>query len=148
MKRIRVVCGALSKDTPEGRQYLLGIRKLDSAWGGAAEFPGGKMEPGESEHETLRREWDEELRLQPTPAADPVATLIFDRQAVARPFDITMYRVEASDPPIGVPMPAHEHLYWATLDEVLATKKVTPSTHAFAAFLKSLDRLVAGEIHP
>jgi mutator protein MutT len=148
MSRIQVVCGALSRDTENGRQYLMGIRKRGGAWAGAAEFPGGKLEPGETSREALYREWGEELSLQPVAAASPIAMLIYEPPAVERAFDITMYRVEADSPPLGVPMPAHEYLFWASCTLILSMEDVTPSTHAFTAFLHSLDRLTAGTIRP
>ena len=57
MKRIRVVAAVVRQ---EG--HLLVTRRLDRPDGrGQWEFPGGKVEPGESEPEALRREIAEEL---------------------------------------------------------------------------------------
>ncbi len=55
---IRVVCAALIG--PDGRA-LLQKRRAGSAHGGLWEFPGGKVEPGESRKSALVREIGEEL---------------------------------------------------------------------------------------
>ncbi len=52
-----VVAAAIKKN---GR-YLLGRRPESGMLGGLWEFPGGKVEPGETHHEALRREIREEL---------------------------------------------------------------------------------------
>lgn len=57
MRRVRVVAAVVRRD---GR-ILVSRRRADAARGGLWEFPGGKVEPGESEPEALRREIDEEL---------------------------------------------------------------------------------------
>lgn len=45
---------------PDG-QFLLGQRPRDKSWAGWWEFPGGKIEPGESALQGLQRELQEEL---------------------------------------------------------------------------------------
>ena len=45
---------------PDG-QFLLTTRPPGKAYAGYWEFPGGKVEPGETIHEALRRELQEEL---------------------------------------------------------------------------------------
>ncbi|WP_454060632.1 (deoxy)nucleoside triphosphate pyrophosphohydrolase [Elizabethkingia ursingii] len=54
---IRVVCGVIFN---EGR-ILLCRRKPEKSLGGYWEFPGGKIEVGETEEESLYRELQEEL---------------------------------------------------------------------------------------
>ncbi len=54
---IRVVAGALFRDG----LFLAALRPAGSAEAGLWEFPGGKVEPGESDEEALRREIREEL---------------------------------------------------------------------------------------
>jgi 8-oxo-dGTP diphosphatase len=55
---IRVVIGLLFDTTD---RILIARRTADKRYGGLWEFPGGKVEPGESDPTALRREMREEL---------------------------------------------------------------------------------------
>jgi 8-oxo-dGTP diphosphatase len=57
MRAVRVVAAVVRR----GSTVLVTRRKADAERGGLWEFPGGKVEPGESEEEALRREIGEEL---------------------------------------------------------------------------------------
>lgn len=61
MKEVAVAVGVILN---EGRQILLARRPDDKHQGGLWEFPGGKIEAGESTPEALVRELAEELGLQ------------------------------------------------------------------------------------
>lgn len=58
---IEVAVGVLLRD--DGR-FLLTSRPSGKAYAGYWEFPGGKLEPGESVEQALRRELQEELGLE------------------------------------------------------------------------------------
>ncbi|HOA12357.1 MAG TPA: (deoxy)nucleoside triphosphate pyrophosphohydrolase [Myxococcota bacterium] len=60
-KRLVRVVAALVRD---GTKVLITQRPANSEFGGWWEFPGGKVEPGESDGEALRREISEEMGLQ------------------------------------------------------------------------------------
>jgi 8-oxo-dGTP diphosphatase len=60
-KRIEVAAGVITRT--DGR-FLLGQRAADTFYPGYWEFPGGKVEPGESAEAALIRELDEELGIR------------------------------------------------------------------------------------
>lgn len=60
LKRIEVVAGLIFHD----RHVLACQRRADAAHPLKWEFPGGKVENGESENDALRRELEEELGIQ------------------------------------------------------------------------------------
>ena len=62
-KRVEVAAGVLLR---EDGCYLIGQRAPDTVYAGYWEFPGGKVEPGESPAQALIRELDEELGIRVT----------------------------------------------------------------------------------
>lgn len=60
MDLIKVVCGIIFNDD----LVLICQRKPEKSLGGYWEFPGGKVENGESDEESLLRELNEELNLK------------------------------------------------------------------------------------
>ncbi|WP_153111128.1 Nudix family hydrolase [Propionivibrio limicola] len=60
-KHVEVAAAVLLRDGEQGREFLLAQRPEGKVYAGYWEFPGGKVEPGESLHEALVREIQEEL---------------------------------------------------------------------------------------
>ena len=58
---IEVACGVMYTDKYE-QLIIIGLRPNDKPYGGFWEFPGGKLEEGETIEECLKREWLEELK--------------------------------------------------------------------------------------
>ena len=122
MKALQVVCAILEK---EG-QILLCRRSPGRREGGLWEFPGGKIEPGESPSEALDRELREELGVECSigqelcrsrhPYSHGLIELIalqashlggefqlrdHDAIAWARPSELTLYGLSPADVPIA-----------------------------------------------
>lgn len=72
-KIVEVSAAVLQK--PDG-SFLLAQRPQDKIWAGYWEFPGGKLEPGETAHQALVRELHEELGIE-VETAYPWITRIF-----------------------------------------------------------------------
>ena len=91
MNRPTIHVAAAAIFQADGR-YLLASRPADKAHAGYWEFPGGKIEPGESARQALLRELDEELGIQATEVT-PWITRQHD-YATARVV-LTFFRVHA-----------------------------------------------------
>ena len=121
---IRVVAGLLRHHV-DPRFVLVGERSGRS-YPGFWEFPGGKVEDGETDQEALEREWREELGISIT-AGDPIATLVFHQPVLAPdgqstpPFSITLCTVQYEDV-WGIikedrwKLDSHSRMGWLSLD--------------------------------
>jgi 8-oxo-dGTP diphosphatase len=76
----------------EGR-VLLALRKAGKHMGRKWEFPGGKIRPGESPEECLRRELAEELAIEAR-VGGLVGTARYRNEAVEVDLEILLYRAE------------------------------------------------------
>ena len=63
-----VSAGILLRTRNNQSEYMLACRPMDKVYGGFWEFPGGKIEEGESALEALTRELTEELKITVTSA--------------------------------------------------------------------------------
>ncbi len=123
MEPIAVVAAVIRRHD----RYLVGRRPLPKRHGGLWEFPGGKIQAGETTFDAARRELAEELALD---VAKEGATLHTVRDQGA-PFVIHFVEIEVS----GEPTPLeHDALGWFTPDE-LARLPLAP---ADAAFVRTL----------
>jgi len=92
---------------------LVTRRPLDKALGNLWEFPGGKVEDGESPEQGLRREIQEELRL-PLPCLEPLSP-------VTHRYDFGTIRLlpflARCDPRPGVHLVEHTEARWIQLSQ-------------------------------
>jgi A/G-specific adenine glycosylase len=101
-----------ARPSAEG-QFLIAQRPLDGLLGGLWEFPGGKVEPGETPADALRREIREELAIE----VEPGAFLVEVAHAYTH-FRITLHALHAAyrgGEPQHLGVADHA---WVTLDEV------------------------------
>ncbi|NNF39074.1 MAG: NUDIX domain-containing protein [Gemmatimonadetes bacterium] len=112
-------------------RFLLGRRPEAKRHGGLWEFPGGKLDPGESWHEAAARELDEELGL----TLVRLGSTLFEARDPDSPFVIRFIVAEV----VGRPE-AREHssVAWFAPDE-LRDLCLAPSDAAFVGTLGSVD---------
>lgn len=122
---IRVLAAMLAR----GDRLLVARRPAHKRHGGLWEFPGGKVEPGETDAQALARELAEELGLGGVVAG----RVRFERRDHGSPFTIVFLEATAA----GEPQPLeHDALAWATPAE-LAAYPMAPSDAAFVQHLLS-----------
>jgi mutator protein MutT len=120
--KIRVVASVIER---EGR-LLVCERPAHKRHGGLWEFPGGKVEAGESDFEAVERELDEELDVR-------VLQVGAEEFSVADPgshFVIAFLPVEIDGEPRCL---EHAALAWVTAEELLSLP-LAPSDRQFARF--------------
>lgn len=117
-----------------GREFLLAQRPEDKVYAGYWEFPGGKVEPGETVRQALIRELQEELGITVT-ACSPWLTRQFTYpHATVR---LNFWRVTAWDGEIGITAPLeHSAVEW---QKTGAAASVAPILPANDPILKALS---------
>jgi len=119
---IKVIAAVVSR----GDRYLVCQRPLHKRHGGLWEFPGGKCEPGESLHETVKRELREELNVE----VIAVGREEFSIHDLGSPFLIIFAPVQFQGEPV---CREHIKLRWAGLSE-LAQMPLAPSDRCYLEF--------------
>lgn len=133
VKTIEVVCGALVKD---GRVLI--ARRVSDVADGWYEFPGGKIEPGETAQEALIREWQEEMRIR-----------IRDIQYLASGQDqqgedmirLTCFTCTSDQTPV---MHVHDDLVWTEPDKIYNWKFFESDRH----LVKALENRMTSQYKP
>lgn len=142
-KVVRVVVGAFEMWPGV---FLVAKRPPNVAEPGLIEFPGGKLEEGESERECLEREWKEELNV--VPIADIFVTHHFLLHPESRELEteVICYRVTNV---VGCPKPMiGQQLLLCSLDGIsrlVETGACLPSTKTI---VDALTRWKSGESLP
>jgi 8-oxo-dGTP diphosphatase len=113
MNIIKVVCGIIFKDD----LVLICRRKPDKSLGGYWEFPGGKVEDGESYEESLLRELIEELNLKVE-----IKEHFFDTVHHYDNGDIELISFICKTQSIATESTDHDLLEWVEVDDLLNWK--------------------------
>lgn len=125
MSRIPVVAAVVRR----GERLLVGRRPSHKRHGGLWEFPGGKIDEGESVTEAARRELAEELALEVL----AVDECLFAMEDGASPFLIQFHPVSVAGEPKAI---EHSEVGWFSLEE-LEAMELAPADAAFVAWLTS-----------
>jgi 8-oxo-dGTP diphosphatase len=130
----------------DGNEFLLAERPAGKVYAGYWEFPGGKVEAGETVREALVRELREELGISVT-ACSPWLTRIFSYpHATVR---LHFWRVTAWDGEIGITAPLeHSAVDWQECGKPAGVAPILPAN---APILKALSlpttmAITSGEI--
>ena len=108
MKRIEVVAGII-KDSNKIFATQRGYGEFKDGW----EFPGGKMEPGETPQEALARELKEELAIDVS-VGDFLCTVDYDYPT----FHLTMHCFWCHIESGSLTLKEHEAAKWLSLDKL------------------------------
>ena len=123
----RVVAAAIRKDN----RFLLCQRPAHKRHGGLWEFPGGKCEAGETDHQAITRELAEELNVE----VSAVGQALFSASDPDSPFVIVFLPVEIRGEPHGI---EHSAIAWASRDD-LEAYELAPGDARFANFLRNFE---------
>ena len=122
--RTRVVAAVVQR----GGEYLICQRPVDKRHGGMWEFPGGKVDVGETTEEALIRELSEELAVEVTGTGE----LLLRVDDAGSEFVIEFVEAQFTGEPIPI---EHAQLAWVAPAELLSYA-LAPSDHIFATALQ------------
>jgi mutator protein MutT len=123
-QKIRVLAAVVARNG----KFLVCRRPFNKRYGGLWEFPGGKVEVGESDYDAIRRELDEELGL----ALQSTDRPLFEAEDVGSDFLIVFVPATATGEP-----QCREHIetLWADVNQI-ATLPLAPSDELFVSYLQ------------
>ncbi|MCD1654549.1 (deoxy)nucleoside triphosphate pyrophosphohydrolase [Treponema zuelzerae] len=104
------IAGIILKDYT----FLIGLRLPKGEMGGRWEFPGGKIDPGETAEIAIRREFLEEMNIDVS-IGELITTVEFTNHA--GPSLLHAYHVSIPDH-ASIVLTEHSELRWATLQEI------------------------------
>lgn len=109
----------------DGREFLLAQRPAGKVYAGYWEFPGGKVEPGESVRAALIRELQEELGITVTACAPWLTRQFTYPHATVR---LHFWRVTAWTGEIGITAPLeHSAIAWQTGGQPASVAPILPA---------------------
>lgn len=132
----RVVIGVLWLQSPRPG-FLVALREADQSFPGHWEFPGGKVEPGETDAQALAREWQEELGVD-IALVSPTPFLRAVFQANGQPFKAAAYAIRLLTPHTIRPGPAHSEIRLVDREDIAALSPAVPTMSRLAGLLATL----------
>ncbi|MFZ2266138.1 MAG: Nudix family hydrolase [Azonexus sp.] len=109
----------------EGREFLLAQRPEGKVYAGYWEFPGGKVEPGESVRQALIRELQEELGITVTECSPWLTRQFTYPHATVR---LNFWRATAWTGEIGITAPLeHSAIEWQTCGQPASVAPILPA---------------------
>ena len=113
MKTIRVVAAVIKAANKNGETIIFATKRGYGEFKGGWEFPGGKIEDGETSEEALKREIMEELDTQ-IEVGELIDTIDYDYPAFHLSMDCFWAEIISGD----LVLKEHEDARWLTKDEI------------------------------
>ncbi|KAB1439368.1 8-oxo-dGTP diphosphatase MutT [Candidatus Galacturonibacter soehngenii] len=113
MKTIRVVAAIIKKINENGETIILATQRRFGDFKGGWEFPGGKIEKGETPEEALVREIKEELEIE-IAVKELIDTIDYDYPTFHLSMDCFWAKIVSGD----LVLKEHEAAMWLTKDEL------------------------------
>ncbi len=113
MKKIRVVAAVMKDKNDKNEPIIFATQRGYGEFKGGWEFPGGKIEEGETPQEALKREIKEELDTEIL-VGDLIDTIEYDYSTFHLSMDCFWCRIESGD----LTLREHEAAKWLTKDNL------------------------------
>mgnify|MGYP004501618569 FL=1 len=113
MKTIRVVAAVIRAVNGDGRQMIFATQRGYGEFKGGWEFPGGKIEDGETPQEALKREIIEELETE-IKVGDLIDTIEYDYPTFHLSMDCFWAEIVSGD----LILKEHEAAKWLTMENL------------------------------
>lgn len=113
MKTVRVVAGVMKDINEEKQSIIFATQRGYGEWKGFWEFPGGKMEGGETPHEALKREFMEELGIE-IKIGEWITKIEYDYPTFHLSMDCFFVEIISGD----LILKEHEDAKWLTKEEL------------------------------
>ncbi|WP_296333996.1 (deoxy)nucleoside triphosphate pyrophosphohydrolase [uncultured Treponema sp.] len=117
MKTIPVVAALIFRTSPQGLRSVFATQRGYGEWRGFWEFPGGKIESGESPEAALAREIREELATQIS-VGEKIATIEYDYPT----FHLSMQCFSCEMVSGKLELLEHENAVWLTAENLRSVK--------------------------
>ena len=113
MKIIRVVAAVIKAENKQGQPIIFATQRGYGEFKGGWEFPGGKIEPGETPQEALKREIQEELDTK-IKVGSLIDTIEYDYPTFHLSMDCFLAEIDSGN----LVLKEHEAARWLTKEEL------------------------------